>query len=198
MNTPLEEILWEKVEKDKTLLVYALLDGARSLRIHPNLILSDNENICLYEGKLPRELEEAAPYVTRLRKQETFTHWLLRESWNQSWGLFFLTHAPLMEVRRHFRTLLKVKTEDHGILHFRFYDPRVLRIFLPTCNGEELKAVFGPVDPFYIEAGDGKNLREFSRDGDKLVDRLRPLRSEPLMHSTPKPELETIPEKQKT
>jgi hypothetical protein len=37
-------------------------------------------------------------------------------------------------------------------LKFRYYDPRVLRAFLPTCNAGELKTLFGDVDQFFIES----------------------------------------------
>lgn len=34
---------------------------------------------------------------------------------------------------------------------FRFYDPRVLRLYLPTCTSTELEQVFGPVGTFFTE-----------------------------------------------
>ena len=46
-------------------------------------------------------------------------------------------------------------------LYFRFYDPRVLRIYLPTCNESELQTVFGPVNHFYVEGKEEKLLIEF-------------------------------------
>jgi hypothetical protein len=139
---------------DKTLTVYALLDGARSPRIHPNMVLSLTDHACLYEGRLPHVLAEAAPYLIALRRNMPFTRWLLHESWGESWGVFVLANARLMELRSHFRRLLKVKTEDGRLLNFRFYDPRVLRAYLPTCTGSELETVFGPVLKFFVEAGE--------------------------------------------
>jgi hypothetical protein len=147
------DILWEDVRADKTFLVYALLDGARSPRIHPNVVLSLSDHACLYEGRLPLSLQEAAPYLVALRRDMPFTRWLLRECPNENWGVFLVSNARLMELRNHFRRLLKVKTEDGRVLNFRFYDPRVLRAYLPTCHEPELNAVFGPVRKFYAEAG---------------------------------------------
>ena len=34
---------------------------------------------------------------------------------------------------------------------FRYYDPRVLRAFLPTCTRDELRTVFGGIECFWIE-----------------------------------------------
>ena len=54
--------------------------------------------------------------------------------------------ATLEELRRHFRKFLKVEDPKGKSLIFRYYDPRVLRVYLPTCNAMELQTVFGPVN----------------------------------------------------
>jgi hypothetical protein len=47
---------------------------------------------------------------------------------------------------------------------FRFYDPRVLRIFLPTCNAQEVFQFFGPVVNSYLAENDDANiLLQFSK-----------------------------------
>ena len=43
-------------------------------------------------------------------------------------------------------------------VYFRFYDPRVLRVYLPTCSSSELKGVFGPVGRFVVEGPEGQAL----------------------------------------
>jgi hypothetical protein len=35
---------------------------------------------------------------------------------------------------------------------FRYYDPRVLSVYLPTCNPEEVTSLFGPVSRFLMES----------------------------------------------
>jgi hypothetical protein len=48
-----------------------------------------------------------------------------------------------------------VKTEQGKMLYFRFYDPRVLRIFLPTCDAMQLRELFGDaIDSFILEDED--------------------------------------------
>ena len=56
-------------------------------------------------------------------------------------------------------------------LYFRYYDPRVLRIYLPTCKESELKTVFGPVNSFYAEGEDPAYLIHYAFAGGKLVER---------------------------
>ncbi len=54
-------------------------------------------------------------------------------------------------MRKHFRTFLMVKGSDGESLCFRYYDPRVLSIYLPTTNEEERNTVFGPIKEYYCE-----------------------------------------------
>ena len=53
---------------------------------------------------------------------------------------------------------------------FRYYDPRVLRAYLPTCNSEELRTVFGPIECFRTEdQNDAEHMLEFRFESGKLV-----------------------------
>ncbi|TVQ55912.1 MAG: DUF4123 domain-containing protein, partial [Phycisphaerales bacterium] len=55
-------------------------------------------------------------------------------------------------IRRHLRKFLKVKSPEGKTLYFRYYDPRILAAFLPACNEQELRQLFGPLESF-ITAG---------------------------------------------
>jgi hypothetical protein len=57
------------------------------------------------------------------------------------------------------------------MLAFRYYDPRVLNAYLPTCTPQELKAVFGPLQAVIAETGDGQSLRAFEFGGATLHSR---------------------------
>ena len=59
------------------------------------------------------------------------------------------------------RRLLQFRTENHKRLFFRYYDPRVLRPFLPTCQPAQLAEVFGPIQRFDVESADGSQLLRF-------------------------------------
>ena len=64
-------------------------------------------------------------------------------------------------LHRHFRRLLRVQDERGVRMLFRFYDPRVLRVYLPTCRPGELEQVFGPVEFFLTEADEPDRILEF-------------------------------------
>jgi hypothetical protein len=83
---------------------------------------------CLYRGKLPGPLEDAAPWMVRL--VPGLTDALLLKMWNRSWGIVLASPLPSRELRRHLRKFLRVATEGRRTLVFRYYDPRVLCVFL--------------------------------------------------------------------
>ncbi|MFT3766852.1 MAG: DUF4123 domain-containing protein [Minicystis sp.] len=145
--------------------VYAVLDAARNERIHPAVMQSGLEQACLYAGKIPQTLSEVAPYLVKLTKDAPFAKELLEKGWGDAWGVYVLSTATLEELRRHFRRLLKVQDEAGRSMIFRFYDPRVLRIYLPTCNAGELAHVFGPVGMFVLEGEDRAEVIRFHREG---------------------------------
>jgi Domain of unknown function (DUF4123) len=154
--------LWWPTERDATLQIYAILDAARDENIYPTLIDSDSNYHCLYRGRLPQVLAQAAPYLVQLQPQAYFTNWLIREGWRESWGIFLASSATLDDLRRHFRRFIMVKDEAGKALYFRYYDPRVLRVYLPTCHAAELEKVFGPVHCFLVEDEDANTLIKYS------------------------------------
>jgi hypothetical protein len=55
-----------------------------------------------------------------------------------------------------------------GAPFFRYYDPRVMRIYLPTCNAGELRTLFGPVGLYVMEGEDPTTLLRYHRAEDAL------------------------------
>jgi hypothetical protein len=148
--------------------VYALLDAARDPRVYTLVSGSGLPFACLYDGALPQELAEVAPYLVRLRRERPFTARLMSEGWGESWGCFVSAALELPELRKHLRRFLRVKQEDGKTLVFRYYDPRVLRAYLPTCTPEELTTFFGPITRFVAEEEGGKAALAFEKAGEAL------------------------------
>jgi hypothetical protein len=134
--------------------VFAVLDGASVRDLLTRLYDQQPEFCCLYRGELKPDLAEVAPYLVRLEPGSEFTQWLLEHGWGKHWGIFALAPVDLQTLRRHFRRFLVVYDPDGKPLYFRYYDPRVLRVYLPTCNADELAAVFGPVESCVLEDED--------------------------------------------
>jgi hypothetical protein len=161
--------LWRPVEGRAPLDVYALVDAARSESIYPKIMGATVASVCLHRGKRAEELAWVAPYLVLLQPEDSFTHWLLDKGWGKSRVSFVRSSDTLNELNRHFRTYLTVYDEEGKSYFFRFYDPRVLRTYLPTCNAQELKTVFGPVENFIVEGEDPSVLLHFSLAGEALL-----------------------------
>ncbi len=160
--------LWRPVEDGREAQIFALLDAARSDAIYPKLMASNVESVCLFRGENAVEMAHVAPYLVRLEQDDPFTHWVIDHGWGNSWGIFVESSATIGELKRHFRSILQVYDEEGKSLFFRFYDPRVLRVYLPTCNAGELEIVFGALGSFFLESEDHSELLCFSHVGDKL------------------------------
>jgi hypothetical protein len=154
------ELLFFRYEAEGTSL-YAVLDAARDPEMWKAFGELGLEHECLFAGRLDPALQAAAPYLVRLVPGSLGCEKLLERGWGQAWGIFLAARTGMREVRRHLRTFLRVQTEERKTLFFRYYDPRVLRVFLPTCDATQLGQVFGPIQRFDMEAPDGSRLQRF-------------------------------------
>jgi len=136
---------------DKGAQVFAVLDGASVPDLRMTLYRHQPEHFCLYRGELAPDMAEVAPYLVRLEPESEFTNWVIDRGWGQHWGIFAISDADIRALRRHFRGFLTVHDSNAKPLLFRYYDPRVLRVYVPTCNAEELATVFGPVMHYILE-----------------------------------------------
>jgi hypothetical protein len=153
--------------------VWGILDPARDPRIYRALLESRLEFRCLYAGKLPRELEMNAPQLVELSATSGLLQRWLEEGWGQAWGVLLRIDDP-SNLRHHLRKFLKVRDEQGRSLLFRFYDPRVLRTYLPTCVESELGLLFGPIDAWMCESEDGRGVIEYQLRGRQLRVRRTP------------------------
>ncbi len=159
------EVLWSLARGDP---LWAVLDGAQDERISTWVRGGSSLWGCLYAGELAKELEEVAPYFVRFLPGRAEPVRLLENGWERAWGVFAVTTAPQAELRRHLRRHLRVRTEEGKTLLLRWYDPRVLRIYLPTCNTRELKQFFGPVRAFIGEGPGNGTLQMFTEVSGRL------------------------------
>lgn len=138
--------------------VYAVLDGA-AVRQLPDMLEEENaEHASLQDvdASDPVALTRAA-YVTRISRFSRVCDWLATEGWGRNWGFFAMCKAgtDFDEVLRHFRELMQVRLPDGRIVFFRFFDPRVWRPFLPSCDAPQLKQLFAQPVSYGCESEDG-------------------------------------------
>ncbi|HET7440289.1 MAG TPA: DUF4123 domain-containing protein [Terriglobales bacterium] len=149
--------------------IWMIVDAARDRQIFGMLLNSYFEYSCLYGGPIPSELEVAAPYLVQLEYEDGYSRRLLENAWGKSWGILLKCNLGLEAVRRHLRGFLIVRGPRGNRLLFRYYDPRVLRAYLPTCLPDELQTVFGPIEGFWTEGETEETMLQFQVQRSKLV-----------------------------
>lgn len=160
-----KELLQETLFAEDEEKAYAIVDGAACEDLLQVMAEMEPESVCLYAGELEPDMEACAPYLIVLEKGHAFTEWLLTELPGKPWGIFIRTPATVRMLRKHFRTFLIVKNEQGESLYFRYYDPRVIRIFLPTCDSEQFEKFFGPVSSYIAEGEDHGFISYRYQDG---------------------------------
>lgn len=141
--------------------LFILLDSAR---IEQNLFDAKQLNLgfkSLYNSNIEPTHSDVAPYLFTFSDNQPFRSWFFENGWGNAWGVIVSTKVSFEDCWKHFRKFLLVKTEDGQELYFRFYDPRVLKIFLPTCDGKQIMEFFGPVDKFIVEGETKEEAIEF-------------------------------------
>lgn len=157
--------------------VFSVVDGARHSGIAPMLQEAELEQACLLSGRLTPALTAAAPRLLHLSYDAPFTRSLFQAGWSDHWFVLVRV-APgvaLDFLRRHLRTLLRVCDEDGRRFMFRFYDPRVLRPYLGSCNPEEAALVFGPIEEFVCAGADSDAVLLFRRGREGVTKEVRML-----------------------
>ncbi len=141
--------------------------------IEAKQLAGEQHYLCLYKGMAEERLNQVAPYLV-MSQPPAFVDWLFARGWGQCWGVFVLSKEPPTVIYQHFRRFLLVKTQSGQQLYFRFYDPRVLRQFLPTCTVAQLTDFFGPIRYFLLEDEDPAYSVSYWLDQGELKSRRLP------------------------
>jgi hypothetical protein len=104
------------------------------------------------------DILEVAPILFAIRRREESL------ASGGSCAIYLISDAPVSDLRKHLESLLHVSTEDGETLYFRYYDPRVLCVFLRTCTPEQIEEFFGPVAAFLVEAEDRQSRLVFRHE----------------------------------
>ncbi|GFO58413.1 hypothetical protein GMST_07380 [Geomonas silvestris] len=142
--------------------LYAVIDTARDRRALSLLEDADCDYQILHPPRLSLAMDRRGPHLILLRPDSFFFNRLIHAGWGNSWGIFLAGPSDIATVRRHLRRLLFVTLQDGQRFMFRFYDPRVLREFLPNSSERELRLFFGPLTAIYLESRDGREVACYS------------------------------------
>ncbi|SEG46512.1 Inner membrane component of T3SS domain-containing protein [Bryocella elongata] len=148
--------------------LYCLLDAGASEVIPALLALAPENHESLYDGEAAETMAQWAPYLVELPPDGPLLDVLVRQGWGKGWASYFTSAAPFEELRQHFRRFLLAQLEGGNEISFRFYDPRVLREFLPSTSAQELRIFFGAVFSWLVEAESHGTVLEMKLTDDSL------------------------------
>ena len=118
--------------------LYAILDACDAPAVPDKAReLGETAAVSLFKGSAQEDYSTVAPYLFKV-SPETLD-WIVATLWNQPWGVFVLSKADLESLRLHFRHFLLVQLPDGERWFFRYYDPRILKVYLPNCIEWELQ-----------------------------------------------------------
>ena len=138
--------------------VYLILDACDAPAVPEKArSLGEDRAISLYNGTAQEDYWAIAPYLCKADKW--LLGWIQESLWSEPWGIIIISTAEMAAVRAHFRRFLIVQSPEGEHWYFRFYDPRVLPVFLESSNDEELKAFFGPVQAYAVHNPGENQLR---------------------------------------
>lgn len=145
--------------------VYLLVDAARDDKVSDLLYqLKPEEYTCLFEGHWAEDLAFVAPYLVVLQAQAAWTKTYIEQAWGKEWGVYLETDEALPQLLQHLRQLLfmPVQSTPPKSLYFRYYDPRVLQIYLTHGEDAEKKLLFGPIKNYWIEDEASSTLTKYA------------------------------------
>ena len=138
--------------------VYAILDACDEPRVPEKVQeLGEQRAVSLYRGRAEEDYWAIAPHLAQI--DEALLDWIVENLWDDPWGIFVVAQVEMSALRTHFRRFLMVEAPDGRKLYFRFYDPRMLPVFLRSCTPAEAKLFFGPIRRFCVKGEDGKLVR---------------------------------------
>ena len=155
---------WNRLSKTRNEVagdVFAILDGARARTLPGSLIEQEADFACLLQGETDPAALTRAPYVVRVPADSRLWFWLTDEGWGNDWGIYALGRrgTSLDTVLRDLRECLTARLPDGRTVLFRFFDPRVWRLFFPTCDAAQMRLLFGrAITAFACEGESGSSV----------------------------------------
>jgi hypothetical protein len=142
---------------------YAVIDAAQGAEVPQRARESGLRVESLYEGRLGERVADVAPHLASLDLGGPFASWLMGR-WPGHHAVLLQSEAAFSDLRRHFRRFLQVRDEAGKRYRFRFYDPRILRAFLPACTSEEAAEFLGPVGAYFVKSRHPFGLLRMSKN----------------------------------
>ena len=137
---------------------YLLLDGAQIENLPARLYRLDDSPMAewLYHATPYQAVLDVGPALVLLRAnsalEQTFT-----DHWQHDAGLIIESDAPMPLLAEHLRSLIHARVSGGACVLFRYYDPRVMRHWLPALPPAEKDHLMGPICRVRLPAHAGRD-----------------------------------------
>jgi len=149
--------------------LFGVVDGAQDLALAFEAKCQYGwEIVNLFEGPMANAAASVAPYIVPIHSDSGYLQNWARH-WGRNAGILLTTAAAPEPLRAHLRRIFIAQDEQNQQYFFRYYDPRVLCTYLPTCTASELAVFFGPIRSLLAEDPTGESLLCFSRGSAGLI-----------------------------
>jgi hypothetical protein len=150
--------------------LYAVVDAARDRRIY-DLVHQALFPTCLFATDVVSPMGRNAPYLLPVEHAERLIDAWRNHGRGESWGIFLRSSEERARLRQRLRTFNQAKLPDGRIVVFRWWDPRVFRVYLPTCDASDLNQWFASVEEYVCEAEDGFGFHVYRNAGGVLSEK---------------------------
>jgi len=159
MEIPTRETTLTELEKlAASGYVYVVLDACDAPAVPEKArSLGEERAISLYNGTAQEDYWAIAPYLCKA--DVALLQWIKDSLWQEAWGIIAVSKADFEAMRAHFRKFLMVQSPEGELWYFRFYDPRVLPVFLESSTAEEAREMFGPVQAYALAEPGAEKLK---------------------------------------
>ena len=148
-----------KQDKNETLKVYAIIDSAKIKKLTNELMVLDNHQYqILFDGEEAIKLEEVAPYLIELKKEDEFTTWVMKNVYGHNGAIFIKSRENIETLAQHLKPFIPVtrEIEHEGKLitqkgYLAYYDPRVFPHWIESEEKATQSSFFLPISKLYCE-----------------------------------------------
>ena len=162
----LEELFNEESEKIEAIKVYAIIDSAKIEKLTNELMILDNHQYqILFDGEEAIKLEEVAPYLVELKKEEEFTTWVAKNVYGHSGAIFIKSRENIETLAQHLKPFIPVtrEVEHEGEIiiqkgYLAYYDPRVFQNWIESEDETTQSSFFFQITKLYCEDTINKEL----------------------------------------
>jgi hypothetical protein len=143
--------------------LYAIIDAAQDFSLVHALRSSHQcDAQSLFQGDASDDAAHVAPYLMTVPVAGPLLP-LWTERIGNNVGILLVSPVQPKEMLDHLRAAFVITDETGQEYFFRFYDPRVLRSYVPTCTPEERATFFGPVERIVVENDSADGYSTFSK-----------------------------------